>query len=278
MNINKQKELVQSTPGLAVQIIVQRKKYQFKHDDKSTKKTYSLGGLYTDVEDTTNQSGTRNTISGVRENVWLLNPDPTERDNFGNTLMVLPKILESKGFVVLDDKLQAFHKAAKAVKQQLAKQAVGGIIPASTMAKAEEYMEQYNLDGYTVRVIAIRTDLTQLKGSRVRSDGLYEARKTLRTVYIDRIMSEEELNDLLKLLADSTTNPLTEGSRSAEAFAIRNKGDRLIFEPVSVRVTRFNGKEIVNAPRSAPPGVKAMKTSMFSGRDSSISLSINDTD
>lgn len=264
MTQTQERKLVQGQPGLAVQITAQQKNYIFKHGEVQTKKDYTLGGLYSLEEIKPPEAeNKRSTETQTLENVWGENPTPAQRENFGNTLYVLPKLLEKLGAKLLDDKLQNFHQAVKKVKSALSKDQINGIISLDSMRKAEEYMKQYNVSGYIVKVTAIRVDTKSFAGSRKRNDGLFEARKTVRTVLVDRMLSSLELMKLAKFLADSIAKPIIDEIQISAGFTMdRTKHGTISFTPVIEKIAKNEGEVVqTTSQRRVPNGIKQTSSS-----------------
>lgn len=252
MTVNN-KRLVQEVPGLAIQLVVQKKNYKFVHGDVQSRKVYTVGGLYSDSL-SPEQSSERTTNTYVEESVWVDEPSETMRSNLGSALSVLPEVIQAAGGVVLDDELKEFHHQVKAVKGSLRKGYPDGVVPARAMAKAEEYMSKYNLEGYTLKVIGIRVSNTSFPGSRKRSDGLFEARECLRSVYVNRLFNQEVLAALANKIARAVVEPILENLEEVRGYAMTEKSDgSIVFSPTKTITGTFEGKEVKKT--ALPPGV-----------------------
>lgn len=262
MNENT-KKLIQSIPGLAIQIQVQKKTYSFTHGEVKTKRNYTLGGLYADDNPAPQTKSEVTTASAVSEGVWDNNPTPEMRNHLGDALLVLPETLGRAGVTVLDRQLQTFHNKAKQFKAMiLAKYPVGTVIPPTVMKQVEDRMQPYNLNGYTLKVTAIRVTSSNPKNSRKRSDGLYETRQVLRTVFIDRLLNKDELTSILKMIVEAVSKPvLTEVSMTGGYKVSYNQNGGLMFTPHTQTSFKYDGKEMEKSNNfGLPPGVKSSNT------------------
>lgn len=253
MNTTRKKSLTQQQPGLAIMIQGQKKKYSFTHGEVDTKRSYSLGGLYAEVSSQSETSQEKTTFSSVRESVWGEEPSVSQRDNLGFALRTLPQFFERAGFTVLDDQLQEFHHQAKIVKERLIKGASGGIVSPADMKKAEDYMEQYNLDGWTMKVVAIRVSEEPFHGSRKRADGLHEKRQTLRTVYLMNKIDQEVTDQIADYLLAAVAGEAVKLESSTAQYKAVRKNNSVQFIPDLVQQGVVEEEE-VRVQRELPAG------------------------
>ena len=255
------KKLIQAIPGLAIHIVVQKKNYSFTHGEIKTKRNYSLGGLYPEDAELSLEDKQENTTSSVcKESVWEDEPSAEVRNNLGNTLRIMPDILRYEGFEVMDEKLKIFHDRAKLVKVKLkANLPNGGVISSAAMKRAEEYMKAYNLSGWTLKVTAIKVSKDIISNGRKRSDGLYEIRQVLRTVYIDKKPSDAGLENIMNIILTSLTKPVvSEMSVTGSYLISTNKNGETIFRPTVTTNFSYQGRDYkeTTSNLSVPPGAK----------------------
>lgn len=263
----KSKKLTQTVPGLALMVQGQKKNYSFTHGEVDTKRNYTLGGLYSEVSEVSQTNQEKTTFSSVRESVWGESPDPSSMDRLGFALRTLPTFMSSFNTSLLDDELKEFHYQAKKVKENLLKNSRDGIIAPADMKKAEGYMEEYNLSGWTLKVIAIRVSEEPFHGSRKRADNLYEKRQSLRSVYIKEDIEQGTLDALLDYLEKAISGEYVEIISTTPMYRAVKKNDSVLFIPDKEIVGEVIDEEI-RVSRELPPGVKSLGTSSIFGSKS----------
>lgn len=133
----------------------------------------------------------------------------------------LPALLAGSGFIILDDRREAFIKRAGEAKAVLAKTYSGKSIPASEMKRYDDLVNQLQFKAVEIVVRGFSVSKDNPKGSRQRkSDGLYVTERVLRRVTIDKPLSDVQLQQLL----DQVTGALIKTMTRAAEYSVSYQG------------------------------------------------------
>lgn len=258
--------------GLDISVTCTKKNYIFAHGSSrryGETQGATLGGLYdlatSDGSGTANSStaDTPKTTASYKATAKVGEPTVDERNNLSYAIEQVPAILQQQGVRILDQQLALFHQQVKGVKQKLAQRSTNGVISAETMRSAERYMEKYNLQGYTIRIIGYRVTKSNPKGSKARKDGLYVTTKVIRSFYIDRMLSEDSLKAVCEyLLAAMARDEITKVDHIQGYVMSRNTRGEQYYQPVSS--TTYSTKSgQTKTVRSSPGGVGTRRLDAF---------------
>lgn len=260
--------------GLDISVTCTKKNYIFAHGSSrryGETQGATLGGLYdlatSDGSSTTSKTGstadTPKTTASYKATAKVGEPTVDERNNLSYAIEQVPAILQQQGVRILDQQLAMFHQQVKGVKQKLAQRSTNGVISAETMRSAEKYMEKYNLQGYTIRIIGYRVSKSNPKGSKARKDGLYVTTKVIRSFYVDRMLSEDSLQAICEhLLAAMAKDEITKVDHAQGYVVSRNTRGEQYYKPVSS--TTYSTKSgQTKTVRSSPGGVGARRSTAF---------------
>lgn len=258
--------------GLDISVTCTKKNYIFAHGSSrryGETQGATLGGLYdlatSDGGSTANSStaDTPKTTASYKATAKVGEPTVDERNNLSYAIEQIPAILQQQGVRILDQQLAMFHQQVKSVKQKLAQRSTNGVISAETMRSAEQYMEKYNLQGYTIRIIGYRVTKSNPKGSKARKDGLYVTTKVIRSFYIDRMLSEDSLQAICEyLLAAMAKDEITKVDHAQGYVVSRNTRGEQYYQPISS--TTYSTKDgQTKTVRSSPGGVGLRRSDAF---------------
>lgn len=171
----------------------------------------SLHGLYgTSSEDSDSGQGTPTVVRKVIPTPFSKpDPDQDERKKFANHCMFLPEILQNAGYNVLNAQVEQFYKAAEKQVANLQRN-VGKNINPDQIRQIEDKVNQFAVKCYELKIQCVRVTRDNLKGSHKRSDGLYSKTTVMRTLYLNKPISEEDiLRLILSLMSEETVGTTT---------------------------------------------------------------------
>lgn len=155
-------------------------------------------------------------------------PDATERKTFASNCMYLPEILQNHGYNILNSQVEAFYNAAEKQVANL-KANVGKTLTPDKIKQIEDRVNQFAVKCYELKIQCVRVTRDNPKGSHKRSDGLFSKTTVMRTVYLDKPISENDILAMFNLLLSEQVV----GTTTAAQYRIKgSSGDSIFLEAV----------------------------------------------
>lgn len=155
-------------------------------------------------------------------------PDATERKRFASNCTFLPEILTNLGYTVLNELVEQFYSAAEKQVANL-KANVGKILTPDRIKSIEDKVNQYAVKCYELKIQCVRVTRDNPKGSHKRSDGLYSKTTVMRTLYLDKPVTDGDILAIFNLLLSEQVV----GTTTAAQYRIKgSSGDSIYLEAV----------------------------------------------
>lgn len=155
-------------------------------------------------------------------------PDTTERKRFASNCTFLPELLTRYGYTVLNELVEQFYKAAEKQIANL-KANVGKVLTPDRIKSIEEKVNQYAVKCFELKIQCVRVTRDNPKGSHKRSDGLYSKTTVMRTLYLDKPVSDTDILAIFNLLLSEQVV----GTTTAAQYRIKgSSGDSIYLEAV----------------------------------------------
>lgn len=123
-------------------------------------------------------------------------PDQDERKKFANHCMYLPEVLQLAGYNVLNTQVEQFYEAAEKQVANL-KRNVGKNLKPDQIKQIEDKVNQFAVKCYELKIQCVRVTRDNPKGSHKRSDGLFSKTTVMRTLYLDKLIPDDEILQLI---------------------------------------------------------------------------------
>lgn len=218
--------------SIVVSQTIRNFKYNLRNSDTVTGDA-SLHGLYSTSVDSNTGEVSRTVVNTVFPTPFsTAEPGTSVRKAFAGNCMYLPQVLANSGFTVVSDQVDQFYKAANKANDNL-KRNVGKKISTDRIQSIEDQVNQFALNCVELKVKCVRVTKDNPKGSHKRSDGLFAKTSTMRTVYIDRTLSDEAVTSLINNVL--MKNELI-GTASAASYQIISDNGQSVY--LQARVDR----------------------------------------
>lgn len=210
------KTKVKLPEGLTLQIIQQAKIFRWNHTSTIGGGDPTLNGL---LRVSPKQNPQVEHYASLTHPVGIVTEDRAKQ--ISQNYYVLDDALRKSGIQVLDDKANAFIDKASRMKQQLAKKYGSNEISTDDMKRADALVNQEAFNCFELVLKGFSVTRDNPKGSKQRkSDGMFILQRVLRRVYINRQLTDAELQSIMKFLLGEVVRNI---SRTT-AFRIEDKG------------------------------------------------------
>lgn len=227
-----------STLPLGLSIVVSQTVRNFQYNLRNSDVVSgdaSLHGLYSSSVDEDGEI-TRTVENTVIETPFsTAEPGTAERKNFANNCMYLPQVIANAGFSVLSERVDLFYKAANKTNDNL-KRNIGRVLTPDRIKALEDQVNQYATKCIELKIKCVRVTKDNPKGSHKRSDGLFAKTSTLRTVYIDNALSNEQITSLINNVL--MKNEIVGTASAATYQVVSDNGDSVYLRAKVDRTTK----------------------------------------
>lgn len=246
---NPSSDTVPRQEGTTLRATLQSLKLDYRVAKPMAGQDPTMGGLFAE------SSAKGQSVMGNREkntvsvnfpssSTHLLTTSADERATLMGKLRGLDVIIAQHGLREISPRVDRFHSEMANVKRDLKVKYGNGVVPNRVVESVQEHMKPFAVNCFRLQIIAKRTSLTPFPGGQRTKDNFYVGSKVLRSVYVDRMLSEDEVSKIIDTLLAETTVV-----KNNSGYLLRNN----TLVPVTQDVVATSMGENVSQARFEPP-------------------------
>lgn len=214
-------------------LVVQQRIRNFKFNLRNTDTVAgdaSLHGLYGTSSVDTDSGAIEPTILRKVLVTPFSKPDPgkDERKKFANHCTYLPEFFEYAGYKVLNANVEQFYNAAERQVERL-KRNVGKQLSPDKVKQIEDSVNKFAIKCYELKIQCVRVTRDNPKGSHKRSDGLFSKTTVMRTLYLDKLVPDDQI---VPFITSLMTKELVGTTTEAQYRIKESHGNSIYLEAV----------------------------------------------